>query len=463
MPLSQGQVLDNRYRVVKLLGQGGFGTVYRIWDTRFGRPLALKENLDTAPNAQRQFKREAQILYDLSHPNLPRVIDHFVIPDQGQYLVMEYADGEDFREMLEGVGGPLSETQALEWIGQVCNALEYLHTQNPPIIHRDIKPANIKITPDGKAILVDFGIAKVYDPNLSTTVGARAVTPGYSPQEQYGQGNTDARTDVYALGATLYHILTGVQPPESVLRTMGMELEEPQKLNSAISDNVEEAILKAMEPLPEKRFQNIAKFKEALMTASMTGVSQKAPATMIAQKGPSLMTRPAVVSSQPAVMPKPLSRKLPWKWIGVSGVLVLVTLVSLGVIISLLTANGGGPDVDSDSTQTAIALGFSNTLMAPVTATDPPESSPEDTPVVVEVVVTEGIPDVGFEIIPGGFLEKAIAGEYAGSEVTIDGPYMDPDPDQQHLLESVAAFEDATGIKVNYIGDREFEARCLQQ
>ena len=228
--------------------------MYKAWDLNLERPRALKENLDTSPQAQRQFKREAQILSDLTHPNLPKVIDHFTLPGQGQYLVMEFVEGEDMGEMLQRLGGPLPEKQVLEWIEQICDALIYLHAQNPPIIHRDLKPANIKITPEGKVRLVDFGIAKVYDPQLSTTMGARAITPGYSPQEQYGMGPTDARTDVYALGATLYHLLTGQPPPESIQRNIDDSLAAPRALNPAISAETEVAILKAMQPHPGQRF-----------------------------------------------------------------------------------------------------------------------------------------------------------------------------------------------------------------
>ena len=217
MPLLPNQILNNRYRIVKLLGQGGFGAVYRAWDLNLDHQRAIKENLDTSPQAQRQFKREAQILDVLVHPNLPRVIDHFIVPNQGQYLVMDFVEWQDLGEML--MNGPLPEARVLPWIIQVCDALIYLHSQNPPVIHRDIKPGNIKITPDGRAILVDFGISKVYDPTLSTTVGARAVTPGYSPPEQYGKGATDARSDMYALGATLYHLLTGQAPPQWSFRS----------------------------------------------------------------------------------------------------------------------------------------------------------------------------------------------------------------------------------------------------
>jgi serine/threonine protein kinase len=265
MPLSPGQVLNNRYRIVKLLSLGGFGAVYRAWDTNLDRPCALKENLETSTEAQRQFRREAKILADLSYPNLPRVTDYFILPGQGQYLVMDFVEGQDLQEMLEKRASPLPETKVVTWIGQVCDALTYLHSQNPPVIHRDIKPANIKITPGDKALLVDFGIAKAYDPSQKTTQGARAVTPGYSPPEQYGQGTTDARTDVYALGATLYMLLTGQPLAESILRNVGRPLIPPRSINPSISIRTEQAILQATQILPSERFQSAAAFKNALL------------------------------------------------------------------------------------------------------------------------------------------------------------------------------------------------------
>jgi len=209
MALATGTVLINRYRIVKRVGQGGFGAVYRAWDLSLLQPVALKENSGGGMEAQRQFEREAQLLAGLRHANLPRVIDHFVLPGQGQYLVMDFVEGKSLSDLLVERGGPLDEAEVLPWIRQVADALEYLHTRTPPIIHRDIKPDNIIITQEGQAILVDFGISKVYEASKSTTIGARAVTPGYSPPEQYGRGRTDARSDVYALGATLYTLLTG--------------------------------------------------------------------------------------------------------------------------------------------------------------------------------------------------------------------------------------------------------------
>src|SRR5512136_402411 len=126
MPLQTGQVFNNRYRIVKLLGQGGFGAVYRAWDSNLNKPCALKENLDASQEAQRQFMREATVLANLSHPNLPRVTDHFFIPGKGQYLVMDFVQGEDLASLAEKQGGKVPLKQAVEWISQVADALVYL-------------------------------------------------------------------------------------------------------------------------------------------------------------------------------------------------------------------------------------------------------------------------------------------------------------------------------------------------
>ena len=272
MSLATGQVLHNRYRIVKMLGKGGFGAVYKAWDIRLRTSCAVKENLDISPAALKQFSREARILANLTHPNLPRVTDYFIISDQGQYLVMDFVDGMDLDSMMLEKGGRVSEEQAINWTSQMCDALAYLHAQNPPIIHRDIKPKNVIITRDGKAMLVDFGIAKVYDPQLSTTLGAKAVTPGYSPPEQYGQGTTDKRSDVYAIGATLYTLLTGQPPIESIQRSIGTPLTKPRSLNPEISNNTEAVIQRAMQIPPTQRFNDVPEFITALLGSSAAAV-----------------------------------------------------------------------------------------------------------------------------------------------------------------------------------------------
>jgi serine/threonine protein kinase len=268
MPLPTGQILNNRYRIVKLLGKGGFGAIYRAWDLNLNGPCAVKENFDTSPEAREQFAREASILYNLRHPNLPKVIDHFSLPGQGQYLVMEYIEGEDLQDIIDRTGGPLPVEIVMSWMEQVCDALIYMHCQNPPVVHRDIKPGNVRITPQGEAMLVDFGIAKLYDPDRKTTLGARAATPGYAPVEQYGQGSTDTRSDIYALGATLYAALTGVEPPESIYRHQEDSLAPAGQLNPQVSPQLEAAIMQAMALVPEKRFQSATEFRRAIFQSS---------------------------------------------------------------------------------------------------------------------------------------------------------------------------------------------------
>ena len=220
MVLERGAFLNNRYRIVEILGQGGMGSVYRAIDEHLGVEVAVKDNLFTSDEYERQFRREAMILANLRHANLPRVTDHFVIHGQGQYLVMDYIEGEDLRQRMERTG-TLPEEEVISIGAAVCEALDYLSTRKPSIVHRDIKPGNVKITPQGQIFLVDFGLAKTLEGTGETTSGARAMTPGYSPPEQYGTARTDQRTDVYSLGATLYAALTGVTPEDALARADG--------------------------------------------------------------------------------------------------------------------------------------------------------------------------------------------------------------------------------------------------
>ena len=266
MPLTPGQILQERYRIDALIGQGGFGAVYRAWDLVQNRVCACKENLDTREAAVDQFGQEAVVLASLSHSNLPRVTDHFVLPDKGQYLVMDFVEGRNLASLMAERGGALPEEELLPWIDQVCDALTHLHSQLRPIIHRDIKPQNIIITPAGRAMLVDFGTSKVADPGALTRPGGRAISTGFSPPEQYGlAGHTDVRSDIYALGATLYAALTGRVPPDSIDRLQGSaSLAPPRQHRPEISRTVETAILRAMEPHAAQRFQTVKELQHSL-------------------------------------------------------------------------------------------------------------------------------------------------------------------------------------------------------
>src|SRR5512139_1594261 len=234
MALEPEALLNNRYRIVEILGQGGMGSVYRAVDENLGVDVAVKDNFFTTEDYARQFRREATILAGLRHPNLPRVTDHFVIEGQGQYLVMDYIAGEDLRQRMDRLG-MLPVEEVVKIGAAICDALDYLAACSPPIVHRDIKPGNVKIDPLGQIFLVDFGLAKILFGSQLTTTGARAMTPGYSPPEQYGSARTDARSDLYSLGATLYAALTGYVPEDALNRAIDqVHLSSIRKLNPLV-------------------------------------------------------------------------------------------------------------------------------------------------------------------------------------------------------------------------------------
>jgi len=272
MTLERGAFLHNRYRILEILGQGGMGSIYRAVDENLGVEVAVKENLFTTEEYARQFRREAIILANLRQTNLPRVSDHFVIEGQGQYLIMDYIEGEDLRERMDRMG-VIPENEIIVIGAAICDALTYMHTRKPPVLHRDIKPGNVKITHQGEIFLVDFGLAKVVQAGEQTTTGARAMTPGYSPPEQYGAARTDHRSDIYSLGATLYAALAGVIPEDSLARTMEQtELTPIRRRNSNISRRTANAIEKALEVHPDDRFQTAEEFKQAITMERSTTV-----------------------------------------------------------------------------------------------------------------------------------------------------------------------------------------------
>ena len=270
-----GQMLQSRYRILRPFGQGGMGAVYLAEDMRLGSRCAVKESVpDPAASPQAlaqlraQFELEARTLAGLSHPNLPKVTDYFS-ESGNEYLVMEYMEGEDLASVLARHGGPLPEKPVLIWADQVLDALDYLHGQPRPIIHRDIKPANIILAPQGKVKLVDFGLVKLYDPtNPRTATAMKGMgTPEYTPLEQYagGAGHTDARSDIYALGAMLYHLLTGVTPVNVPQRSLNPgSLIAPRQVVPALSAVTEAAVLKAIAVHPDQRFQTAREMRTAL-------------------------------------------------------------------------------------------------------------------------------------------------------------------------------------------------------
>ena len=267
MSLSSGTLLNNRYRIVSILGQGGMGAVYCALDEHLGVSVAVKENLFLTDEYTRQFQREANILASLHQPDLPQVRDYFTISTQVQYLVMDFIEGEDLRARIERQR-ILPEKEVILIGVLICDALSYLHTRKPPIVHRDIKPGNIKITPEGEVYLVDFGLAKVMAASQATSTGARAMTPGFSPSEQYGTAHTNALTDIYSLGATLYAVLTGMVPEDGLARATGNEPLTPiRDLEGKVNRRLAAVVEKALELDPLDRYQTAEEFRSALVEA----------------------------------------------------------------------------------------------------------------------------------------------------------------------------------------------------
>ena len=277
--LQNSEVVKERYIIREIIGQGGMGCVYLADDKRLsGRLCALKavyydKDLpeDVILQTREQFKREATVLARLDHPNLPKVSDFFS-DEERDYLVMDFVPGEDLRELMldeKKKDNFLEERRVLNWASQIADALIYLHSQEPAILHRDIKPSNIKLTPNGIIKLVDFGLVKilVYGEKTITVVQGHG-SAYYTPLEQYGgdTGHTDPRSDVYSLGATLFHLLTNKAPAEARERFLDMGKEITlREFNNKISPRTERAIMIAMNIHPDQRFQSIADFKEALL------------------------------------------------------------------------------------------------------------------------------------------------------------------------------------------------------
>jgi len=300
--LTPGFVLKSRYRIISLLGKGGMGEVYLAEDQSLATQVAVKVNHNLDPHASAQFIREARLLASLKHPNLPRVIDYFT-GDGSEYLVMDYIPGDNLKTIIDRKT-QLSTTMILHWAEQLGNALNYLHSQNPPIYHRDIKPANIKITPGGEVILVDFGIAKTGDASQETQTGAWAYTPGYAPPEQVSGLRTGPYSDQFSLAATLYFLFTGVPPADSAQRMIGeQELVPLQELNPGIPSHAVKAIHKAMLIKPDERFSTVGDFISALTNISPIPDPSSAQRTVVRTPHPMPLKPPALPGSSPPAHP----------------------------------------------------------------------------------------------------------------------------------------------------------------
>jgi len=261
--LPPNTILQTRYRITKLIGQGGMGAIYQADDTRFSNRLCVvKEMLDHFADpeqrnlATQNFHREADMLSSLRHAGIPEVYDRFTEGNR-HYLVMEFIDGQDIEQMLLQQDEPLKESEVLNWATQICDLLSYLHHQKPGIIYRDMKPANLMLTPGGRIYLIDFGIARHFNP---VSKGTMIGTQGYAPPEQY-RGQVEPKSDIYALGATMHHLLTNRDPQSEA----PFSFPPVRQLNKKISIETEKIIMKSLEMDLNNRFKTADEMLEVIM------------------------------------------------------------------------------------------------------------------------------------------------------------------------------------------------------
>ena len=418
MPLTPGQVLNNRYRIAKMVEQTNFGATYRAYDLTMKTACLLEEVFDTG-SGRAAFEHHAPRLLNLQHQHLARINDTFSLPGHSMYLAMEISEGDSLQAQLDQTAGPLPMAQALLWITKICDALTYLHNQQPPLVHCNLSPANIYVLKDGRPVLTGLGAMSVYDAQTRSLPITHAIVPGFSPPEQYGKGKIDSRSDVYALGATLYALLTAKLLPESAL-IKGKDVATPlavHEINPQIDQSVSAAIRQATQIDPDKRFASIAEFKQALT------------------EGP----QPAKAASPPP--PKKEKRSLPVKKLLRALLKVILILALLGGLVAggwfaypyirrMLVKAPASTDIP---TQTAtLEVQPTPTFTALPTQTEEPTATPEpeDTP-------TPALPPGLFEddfgvkmaLVPAGpFTMGSDEGEPAEGpvhEVTLDAFYID--------------------------------------
>jgi serine/threonine protein kinase len=280
--LAAGAVLQARYQIVRQLGRGGMGTVYEAVDLRLGHQVAVKQTLTASQALCKQFEHEARLMASLNHPALPRVSDYF-IEENCAFLIMQYIDGADLAETLARQPGPLPTRAVIAWADQLLDALIYLHTHDRQIIHRDIKPHNLKIAETGRIALLDFGLAKSQGANREDNETSQSIfgySPRYAPLEQIQDLGTTPQSDIYALGATLYHLLTGVKPPDAVVRATALirsqtdPLRSAHAINPGLGTNLSAILTRAMAQNPADRYATAAEFRDALSRLGRAEVNE---------------------------------------------------------------------------------------------------------------------------------------------------------------------------------------------
>jgi serine/threonine protein kinase len=282
-------VLHNRYKITGQLGRGGMGAVYQALDQDRNRTVAIKQMLPADPNLRMAFQREAAILSQITHPGLPHAVDYFE-NENGLFIAMEFIEGENLGQLLAGRPTPFAPHQVKLWAQDLLQTLNFLHTQNPHVIHRDIKPANLKLTPQGKIILLDFGLAKTVQEyeDLITNICILAYTPNYAPLEQIQGESTNTYSDIYALGATLYHLLTGVPPTDALKRANHIlckkrdPLPTINQLVQGVPRSLSSLVMKALSLSPSDRPASASQMLQQLQ-AGIIAPTFRSPATVFTQ------------------------------------------------------------------------------------------------------------------------------------------------------------------------------------
>ncbi len=370
MQLAPNDLLQGRYRVQALIAQGGMGAVYRAVDQRLGSTVALKQTLMSDPQLRAAFEREARLLAGLQHPALPVVSDHFTEGD-GQFLVMQFIPGDDLAALLAARGGPFPLAEVLPWADRLLDALDYLHTQLPPIIHRDIKPQNLKLTPRGEIVLLDFGLAKG-ELGSAGTSGGRSLfgyTPQYAPIEQIQGSGTDPRSDLYSFGATFYQLLTGESPPDALTRAAATVAGRPDPLRPAhllrpqLPPALGDLLQATMSQPASQRPASAAALRRDLRRAAGDPAAQAFPRTAAASGAPSSAGQPTINMARQAAAPTAQAGAgaVRWRLIGgaaalSAGVLVLAIFYLVQMVIGPAANSGPRPTATALAKPTAVLI-----------------------------------------------------------------------------------------------------------
>lgn len=276
---------QGQYEVLGAVGRGGMGVVYRvrrddgsIWALKEQRP-AEKLKPEELAESKQLFADEAARVLSLRHPNIVLGLEYFIWNDR-QYFVMEFVNGETLEKRLREANAPAFEQDALRWTVQMARVLGYLHSMQPPIIYRDLKPANVILTPDNTIKFIDFGVARTHKQGKAKDTVAIG-TFGYAPPEQYGKGQTDARSDIYTLGATLYHLLTNL-PPRPLNTPKPSEI---QSLNPSVQPRTEQVVIRAMQQAREARFSTSTEMEQAMQACLTQPLPEMRPTTTATAPG----------------------------------------------------------------------------------------------------------------------------------------------------------------------------------